>query len=96
MTLARMIRLHRVPDRPTQLSHGLREMEEKDVPEVAELYEKYMMRFGMAITMTEEEVRHNFLSGRGVGPASKDSWKSPREGQVVWTYVIEVSVIPLL
>ncbi|KAI0082809.1 N-myristoyl transferase [Panus rudis PR-1116 ss-1] len=91
MTLARMIRLHKVPERPRLIDsqHGLREMEEKDVPEVAALYEKYMKRFGMAIEMTEEEVRHQFLSGRGVGPSTKESWKTPRDGQVVWAYVVE-------
>lgn len=65
-------------------------MEDKDVPQVAELYAKYMKRFGMQIDMTEEEVQHQFLSGRGRGSGSKDSWKKPREGQVVWAYVVEV------
>ncbi|KAJ3554472.1 hypothetical protein NM688_g3090 [Phlebia brevispora] len=89
MTMARMIRLHRVPERPHLLSQGLREMEERDVPVVTELYAKYMKRFGMAITMTEDEARHHFLSGRGTGPSEKDSWKIPRDGQVIWTYVVE-------
>ena len=93
MTLARMIRLHRIPDRPHLLSQGLREMEEKDVPAVTDLYARYMKRFGMAIVMTQDEVRHHFLSGRGEGPSTKDSWKNPREDQVVWTYVIEVSLL---
>lgn len=91
MTLARMIRLHRIPDRPHLLSQGLREMEEQDVPAITDLYARYMKRFGMAIVMTQDEVRHHFLSGRGEGPSIKDSWKNPREDQVVWTYVIEVS-----
>ena len=85
-----MIRLHRVPERPALFGHGLREMEEKDVPEVTELYTKYMNRFGMSILMTQDDVRHHFLSGRGNGPSDQDSWKNPREGQVVWTFVIEV------
>ncbi|KAI0341836.1 N-myristoyl transferase [Trametopsis cervina] len=89
MTLARMIRLNKVPERPKLLAQGLREMEEKDVPEVTKLYGKYMQRFGMSINLNEDEVRHNFLSGRGDGPGSPDSWKRPREGQVVWTYVVE-------
>lgn len=88
-TLARMIRLNKVPERPRLESQGLREMEEKDVPEVTALYDAYMKRFGMAIILTEDEVRHQFLSGRGVGPTEKDSWRKPREGQVVWTYVVE-------
>lgn len=96
MTLARMIRLHKVPERPKHLAQGLREMEEKDVPQVADLYKRYQDRFGMSLHFSEDEVRHNFLSGRGVGPGGKDSWKRRREEQVVWTYVIEVctTVVP--
>lgn len=90
MTLARMIRLNKVADKPHLLSRGLREMEEKDVVQVTELYNKYMQRFDMAIILTEDEARHQFLSGRGNGVTTKDSWKRPREGQVVWTYVVEV------
>ena len=90
MTLARMIRLHKVPERPRLLGQGLREMEEKDVMQVTKLYASYMKRFGMSIELTEDEVRHQFLSGRGSGPSRADSWKTPRDGQVVWAYVIEV------
>ena len=86
-----MIRLNKVPERPRLEKDGLREMEERDVPEVTALYNKYMQRFGMSIVMTEEEVRHHFLSGRGRGPTEKESWRKPRDGQVVWTYVVEVS-----
>ncbi len=90
MTLARMIRLNKVAERPHLEKQGLREMEEKDIPQVAKLYASYMKRFGMAIEMTHDEVRHHFHSGLGEGPRGKDSWKVPREGQVVWTYVVEV------
>ncbi|PSR94117.1 hypothetical protein PHLCEN_2v4545 [Hermanssonia centrifuga] len=89
MTLARMIRLNKVAERPHLEKQGLREMEEKDIPQVAKLYATYMKRFGMAIEMTHDEVRHHFHSGLGEGPRGKDSWKVPREGQVVWTYVVE-------
>ncbi|CDO72929.1 hypothetical protein BN946_scf185002.g114 [Trametes cinnabarina] len=89
MTLARMIRLHKVPDRPRLLEHGLREMEDRDVPQVANLFNRYMQRFQMVPVMSEEEVRHQFLSGLGEGPRGADSWKHRREGQVVWTYVVE-------
>ncbi|TCD66016.1 glycylpeptide N-tetradecanoyltransferase [Steccherinum ochraceum] len=90
MTLARMIRIHKVPDRPRLLDRdGLREMEEKDVSQVTDLYARYMKRFGMYLEFTEDEVRHQFLSGRGEGPGGKDSWKNARPGQVVWTYVVE-------
>ena len=95
MTLARMIRVFKLPSM-THLGDSLREMEEKDVPEVAALYTRYMQRYSMAPTMTEEEVRHQFLSGIGAGEKGKDD--SRREGQVVWTYVVEVNIriIPLM
>ncbi|KAL4246059.1 Glycylpeptide N-tetradecanoyltransferase [Abortiporus biennis] len=89
MTQARMIRLNKVAERPRLLDSGLREMEEKDVDEVAALYQRYMERFGMYLVMTKDEIRHHFLTGRGEGPSTKNSWKTPRENQVVWTYVVE-------
>lgn len=92
-TLARMIRQQRLPDRPHLLSQGLREMEERDVPAVTDLYTRYMKRFGMAMVMTQDEIRHHFLSGRGEGPGTEDSWKTPRKGQIMWAYVVEVSTM---
>ncbi|KAI0724001.1 N-myristoyl transferase [Cerioporus squamosus] len=89
MTLARMIRLHKVPDRPRLLDQGLREMEERDVPQVSDLFARYMRRFDMSPVFTEDEIRHQFLSGTGEGPRGGESWKKPRDGQVVWTYVVE-------
>ncbi|KAH9952126.1 N-myristoyl transferase [Amylocystis lapponica] len=89
MTVARMIRLNKVADRPRLLDVGLREMEERDVAGVTELFSRYMRRFGMAPVFSQEEVRHQFLSGRGEGASTPDSWKAPREEQVVWTYVVE-------
>ncbi|KAI0929124.1 hypothetical protein AcW1_006153 [Taiwanofungus camphoratus] len=89
MTLARMIRLYKVPERPRLLQQGLREMEERDIPQITEFFARYMCRFGMAPIMTKEEVAHQFLSGKGAGSRDNDSWKTPREGQVVWTYVVE-------
>ena len=89
MTLARMIRIFKVPS-TVQLGNSLREMEEKDIPEVASLYTRFMQRYDMAPIMTEDEVRHQFLSGKGTGEKSKDD--SRREGQVVWTYVVEVTI----
>lgn len=68
---------------------GLREMEEHDVPKVTALWERYMQRFGMVPTMTQDDIRHQFLSGRGEGPVKKGR----REGQVVWSYIFEVSPI---
>ncbi|KAI0362380.1 N-myristoyl transferase [Trametes cingulata] len=89
MTLARMIRLHKLPDRPRLLDHGLREMEDRDVPQVTDLFARYMQRFDLVPVMSEDEVRHQFLSGLGEGPRGPDSWKTKRDGQVVWAYVVE-------
>ncbi|EPS95440.1 hypothetical protein FOMPIDRAFT_1032890 [Fomitopsis schrenkii] len=89
MTLARLIRLNKLPDTPRLLTRGLREMEDRDVPQVTALYGKYMDRFGTAHLMDENEIRHVLLSGRGEGPTTPDSWRTPREKQVVWTYVVE-------
>ncbi|THH12512.1 hypothetical protein EW146_g7623 [Bondarzewia mesenterica] len=87
MTLARMIRQFKVPSAPHLSRSGLREMEQRDVEGVAELFTKYMKRFDMVPEMTHEEVRHHFLSGQGRG--EKDSVTGRREGQVIWTYVVE-------
>ncbi|PVF98877.1 N-myristoyl transferase [Serendipita vermifera] len=66
---------------------GFREMEDRDVPQVCALWERFMKRFGMVPVMNEDEIRHYLLSGRGEGP----SRKCRREGQVVWSYVFEDS-----
>ena len=92
MTLARMIRLHKVPDRPRLLDQGLREMVDEDVKQVGELFARYMDRFHMSPIYNDDEILHQFLSGRGNGPRGPDSWKTRREGQVVWTYVVEVRI----
>lgn len=87
MTLARMIRIYKVPSN-LHLASSIREMEEKDVEGVHALYTKYMQRFDLVPEMTVEEVRHQFLSGKGTGEKKKED--SRRQGQVVWTYVVEV------
>lgn len=66
----------------------MREMEGQDVAQVSALYTRYMQRFTVKPTMTEDEIRHQFLSGKGTGEKRKEDQR--REGQVVWTYVIEV------
>lgn len=92
MTLARMIRVFKLPS-TTHLGDSLREIEEKDVPAVAALYTRYMQRYDMAPTMTEDEIRHQFLSGKGTGEKRQDD--SRREGQIVWTYVVEVKTMSI-
>lgn len=85
MTLARMIRVYKTVAKP-QLS-GLREMEERDVSNVADLFMRYMQRFSMVPVMTLDEVRHQLLSGKGRMDEPSEHYRRP--GQVVWTYVVE-------
>ena len=61
-------------------------MEEKDIPKVKTLWERYSKRFKMYPEFTEDELRHNLISGRGRG----DAMEGKRDGQVVWSYVVEV------
>lgn len=91
MTMARMIRLHKIAE-TTQIS-GCREMTPKDVDAVSNLFTKYMQRFDMVPIMTAGEIAHQFLSGSGSGPPDA---AGARAGQVVWTYVVEVSIDPCL
>ena len=87
MTLARMIRVNKVPSSFSMT--GLRPMEEKDVPPVADLFMRYMKRFGMSPLFNLEEIKHHFLSGNGTG-AIGDGGVGRRRGQVTWSYVVEV------
>lgn len=93
MTLARMIKNYKVSAELKLGSKGLREMEDRDVEAVHELYERYMARFDMVPHMSVEEVRHQFVSGRGVGDV--DAQTKRREQQVVWAYVVEVRTLVL-
>ncbi|KAF8892505.1 acyl-CoA N-acyltransferase [Infundibulicybe gibba] len=72
MTLARMINVNKLPTTPTL---GIREMQDGDVPQVANLFTQYMKRFEMIPTFTTDEI--------GSGGEGR------REGQVTWTYVVE-------
>jgi glycylpeptide N-tetradecanoyltransferase len=86
-----MIRLHKMPETTHLSRHGLREMEDRDVEAVQDLYMRYMERFDMVPNMTVEEVRHQFMSGRGTG--ERDASTNRRHRQVVWSYVVEVGRI---
>ena len=94
MTIARMIRQFKAPSTLALSRSGLREMEERDVSAVTELYTRYMDRFDMVPLLEEEDVRHQFLSGRGRG--EKETSTGRRPGQVVWTYVVEASFSPTI
>ncbi|KAF8921139.1 N-myristoyl transferase [Mucidula mucida] len=76
-TLARMVRLNKLESTPTL---PIREMEEKDVAQVAELFAKFMRRFDMVPEFSVDEVRHQFLSGKG---------KDKIATKVTWCYVVE-------
>lgn len=89
-----MIRQFKAPSTLALSRSGLREMEERDVSAVTELYTKYMNRFDMVPLLEEEDVRHQFLSGRGKGEKVTSTGRRP--GQVVWTYVVEASFSPTI
>ncbi|KAJ7120190.1 Myristoyl-CoA:protein N-myristoyltransferase, N-terminal domain-containing protein [Mycena epipterygia] len=85
MTVARLVRVNKVPDAPTL---NIRPMEDKDVDSVADLFSRYMQRFDMAHLMTHDDVRHHFLSGQGTGDIG-DGGEGRKVGQVTWSYVVE-------
>ena len=90
MTLARLKRLHKLPT-ATSLK-GLREMEEKDIVVVTDLFTRYMTRFEMVPIYSVEEFRHQLLSGMGEGKMGSGG-VGRRTCQVTWSYVVEVNCI---
>jgi len=89
MTIARMVRQFKTPSTLALSRSGLREMEDMDVPAVTGLFRRYTARFDMVPLLEEEDVRHQFLSGRGRG--EREASTGRRQGQVVWAYVVEAS-----
>ncbi|KNZ53268.1 glycylpeptide N-tetradecanoyltransferase, partial [Puccinia sorghi] len=83
VSIARLKRMYDCPAQP-QLP-GFREIEAQDVDAVAVLLRRYMSRFDLLPVMSNEEVRHNFISGKGTGPVVNGR----RNQQVTWTYVVE-------
>lgn len=81
-TVARMSSLFRVPSE-TSLP-GLREIKKSDLKQASRLLRAYLARFDMAPLMSNKEIEHALFAGRGKDVNGK------REGQVVWTYVVEV------
>lgn len=86
-----MIMKNKVPETPSMA--GLREIEDRDLKQVADLLRAYLSRFDIAPVMSDDEVQHNFLSGRG-DMRMKQSTSEPRPEQVTWTYVVEVRNTP--
>ncbi|KAG8891204.1 glycylpeptide N-tetradecanoyltransferase, partial [Tulasnella sp. 403] len=88
-TLAKMKRDNAVRDTPSLAAHGLREMEERDLEGVENLFNAYMKRFKMIPVFTRDEIRHNLYSGRGEGEVGGGGIPGRRAKQVVWSYVVE-------
>lgn len=82
-----MTRLNKVAE--TTSLPGLREMEDKDIDQATVLFAEYMKRFDMVPLFDVAEARHHFLSGRGTGELGSGG-VGRRQGQVTWTYVVEV------
>ncbi|MBW0470867.1 hypothetical protein O181_010582 [Austropuccinia psidii MF-1] len=83
VSIARLKRMYECPHEP-QLP-GFREIEERDVNAVGSLLRRYMSRFDLFPIMTDDEVRHNFISGKGKGPIVNGR----RSEQVTWSFVVE-------
>ncbi|GAA5990097.1 hypothetical protein JCM11641_007066 [Rhodosporidiobolus odoratus] len=82
-TVARMSAYYKVGNET--ITPGLREIERKDLKACARLLRAYLARFDMAPLLSNKEVEHALWAGRGRDvKGSKE-----REGQVVWTYVVE-------
>jgi len=64
MTMARTIKLHKVPEQP-QLS-GMREMKPKDAQRVFELVTSYLKRFPLHPEFTKDELAHWMMPRDGV------------------------------
>ncbi|KAI3437841.1 hypothetical protein D9Q98_000287 [Chlorella vulgaris] len=56
MTMARTLKLYKLPDQPQ--TPGIRQMEDRDVPQVTALLADYLQKFQIAPVLDEEEVRH--------------------------------------
>jgi len=80
-----MMRVNKVATVPSL--PGMREMEDRDIDQVSDLFARYMKRFDMVQLFSPEELRHQFLSGKGTG-AIGDGGPNRRKDQVVWAYVV--------
>ena len=68
--MSRTIRLYKLPEEPQ--IRGLRPMQYKDIPEVAELLNNYLSKFSLWMDFSHEEVEHFFLP----------------QDDVIYTYVV--------
>lgn len=81
-TVESLVEKHALPEKDLPLVNGLREIEERDTPEVAALYDQYMRCFDLALVFTPEELKHHLMGSVKQGFV-------PRE-KFVWAYVVEV------
>jgi len=72
------VRKYALPDYTS--TKGLRPMQAKDIDAVLDLLKRYLTKYEMAPIFTREEVEHWLLT--------------KPEDQVVWSYVVEVSILP--
>lgn len=56
MTMARTLKLYKLPDEP--VTPGIRPFEQRDAGQVHELLNNYLQRFKVAPVFTLEEVKH--------------------------------------
>ena len=80
---------NRIEDTLTFSNLGLREMEERDIPEVKTLYTSYMSRFDMVQEWSQEELSHFFLGGKR-SPLGVEGGEYTIAGKFMWAYVVEV------
>lgn len=66
MTMARTLKLYKLPEQPQ--TPGLRQMEDRDVPEVAALLAEYLQAYSIAPVLDEAEVRHWLSHQVGLPP----------------------------
>lgn len=82
MTLARTIKLYKLPDTPQ--TPGLRVMEDKDVPGVTAMLNDYLKKFRVTQVFSEEEVAHMWVRGLSLGwlggAGGKDGGRACWEG----------------
>lgn len=85
-TVARMVNHYRVPAETS--IPGLRELEKRDLKQASRLLRAYSARFDVAPMLSNKDVEHALWDGRGKEVNGK------REGQVTWSYVVEVRALP--
>lgn len=64
MTMARTIKLYKLPDKPS--TPGIRLLEKRDVPQVTRLLSVYLEKYALCPVFTEEEVEHYLMPVKDV------------------------------